>query len=176
MGVAGTASSSTTETSATLGDNLWSSVDDGSALTEVYFWFADAGWSQISDPAYSYNDGVFQVTLTEGMGSSQWQGQCHIVTTLSAKASDAYTLSMDIEADNDLSGMTIKLTDASNDGNYFCADQHDFLADRVNTYTLSGATLCSGDADALKLVLDFGGSPAGTVVKVSNIVFAKELD
>jgi hypothetical protein len=39
-------------------------------------------------------------------------------------------------------------------------------------FTLKGATLKEGtDASAIRLFFDFGGSPAGTHVKISNIVF-----
>jgi hypothetical protein len=73
--------------------------------------------------------------------------------------------------DQDCPGVTIKLTDAG-DTNFFCEGRHDIPADEPFVYTLKGATLKEGaDASAIRLFFDFGGSPAGTKVKISKIVF-----
>jgi hypothetical protein len=105
------------------------------------------------------------------MGGSQWQGQFHIDTKLTASGSKAYNFQLVIEADNDCPGVTIKLTDAG-DTNFFCEGRHDITADEPFVYTLKNATLKEGtDASALRLFFDFGGSPAGTKVKISKIIF-----
>ena len=78
---------------------------------------------------------------------------------------------MEIESDYDLPQVTIKLTD-SGDTNFFCQDRHDVSGGETFVYTLTGATLAEGtDASAIRLFFDFGGSPAGTKVKISKIVF-----
>ena len=153
-------------------DNLWKGVDDGSVASEFGYWFADNGWTALStQPVATHNGDTYSITLPEGMGGSQWQGQFHIDTQLTASASKEYHFQLVMEADNDCPGVTIKLTD-SGDNNFFCEGRHDITADEPYVYTLKNATLKEGtDATAIRLFFDFGGSPAGTNVKISKIVF-----
>ena len=157
-------------------DNLWKGVDDGSVASEFGYWFADDSWTALgTQPVATHNGDTYEITLPEGMGGSQWQGQFHIDTHLTALAALAYNFQLVIEADNDCPGVTIKLTDAG-DSNFFCEGRHDIKADEPYVYTLKGATLKEGtDATAIRLFFDFGGSPAGTKVKISKIVFKSAL-
>ena len=70
--------------------------------------------------------------------------------------------------------MTFKLTDKANDNNFFFADRKDITADKAFTYKMTGAKLPVGNADALSLIFDFGGAPAGTHVKISDVILIKE--
>ena len=152
-------------------DNLWKTVDDGSNFEAVGCWFANDGWSQIADPVWNHSGDVWELTIPEGMGGSQWQGQFHIDTKLKASAAKQYNFQLQMETDADCPGVTIKLTDAG-DTNFFCEGRHDITADEPFVYTLKNATLKEGkDADAIRLFFDFGGSPVGTHVKISKIVF-----
>ena len=153
-------------------NNLWKGVDDGSVASEFGYWFADDGWTALAtQPVATRNGDTYEITLPEGMGGSQWQGQFHIDTKLTASAAKQYHFQLVMEADSDCPGVTIKLTDAG-DSNFFCEGRHDIKADEPYVYTLKGATLKEGnDAAAIRLFFDFGGSPAGTKVKISKIVF-----
>ena len=153
-------------------NNLWKGVDDGSVASEFGYWFADDSWTALAtQPVATRNGDTYEITLPEGMGGSQWQGQFHIDTKLTALAAKQYHFQLVMEADNDCPGVTIKLTDAG-DSNFFCEGRHDIKADEPYVYTLKGATLKEGnDAAAIRLFFDFGGSPAGTKVKISKIVF-----
>ena len=153
------------------GANLWKAVDDGTLFDAFGYWFADDGWSQIPNNEATHDGDTYQITLPEGMGGSQWQGQFHIDTKLTASAAKAYNFYFVMEADNDCPGVTVKLTD-SGDSNYFCEGRHDVKADEPFIFKLEGATLKDGvDASAIRLFFDFGGSPAGTHVKISKIYF-----
>ena len=153
-------------------DNLWKGVDDGSVGSEFGYWFADNSWTSLSvQPEAKHTGNTYEIILPEGMGGSQWQGQFHIDTKLTARAAKSYNFQLEMEADADCPQVTIKLTDAG-DTNFFCEGRHDIKADEPFVYTLKGATLKEGkDADAIRLFFDFGGSPAGTKVKISKIVF-----
>ena len=153
-------------------DNLWRGVDDGSVASIFGYWFANDGWSALDpQPKATHSGDTYEITLPEGMGGSQWQGQFHIDTQLTASASKQYHFQLVMEADNDCSGVTIKLTDAG-DTNFFCEGRHDIKADEPFVYTLKYATLKEGaDASAIRLFFDFGGSPVGTHVKISKIIF-----
>ncbi len=152
--------------------NLWKGVDDGTVASEFGYWFADDGWTALANQPVAKQDGdTYEITLPEGMGGSQWQGQFHIDTQLTASAAKQYHFQFVMEVDNDCPGVTIKLTDAG-DTNFFCEGRHDITADEPFVYTLKNATLKEGtDASAIRLFFDFGGSPAGTNVKISKIVF-----
>ena len=152
--------------------NLWKAVDDGSVASEFNYWFADDSWTALgTQPVATHSGDAYEITLPEGMGGSQWQGQFHIDTKLTASGSKEYHFQLVMEADADCPGVTIKLTD-SGDTNFFCEGRHDIKADEPFVYTLKNAKLKEGtDASAIRLFFDFGGSSAGTKVKISKIVF-----
>ena len=162
---------------ATSGANLWKAVEDESAFISVTPWFADGSWTKIGDPAWTHKDGVWSLTIPEGMGGSQWQGQFPINTTLTASMSKKYNFYLVLESDQDLSGVTIKLTETDDadgtkhDDNFFFADRHDVKADVPFVYKAEGVALPKNDAHALSLFFDFGGSPIGANVKISKIYF-----
>ena len=151
--------------------NLWKGVDEGSVASSFGYYFADDGWGPISYNEATHSGDSYSIKLPDGLGGSQWQGQFHIDTELTAKAAKAYHFQLVMEADADCPGVTIKLTDAG-DSNFFCEGRHDIKADEPFVYTLKNATLKDGtDASAIRLFFDFGGSPAGTNVKISKIIF-----
>ena len=152
-------------------DNLWKAVDNGSLFDAFGYYFADNGWGAIPYNEATHSGDTYELTLPEGLGGSQWQGQFHIDTKLTASASKSYNFQLQMEVENDCPGVTIKLTDAG-DTNFFCEGRHDIEAGEPFVFTLKGATLKEGvDADAIRLFFDFGGSPGGTKVKISKIIF-----
>ena len=153
------------------GANLWKAVDDGSLFDAFGYYFADDGWSPIAYADATHSGDAYELTLPDGLGGSQWQGQFHIDTKLTASAQKAYNFYFVMETDADCPGVTVKLTD-SGDTNFFCEGRHDIKADEPFIFKLEGATLKEGtDASAIRLFFDFGGSPAGTHVKISKIYF-----
>ena len=159
-------------------NNLWKSVDAGDAFISVTPWFANDSWSQIADPAWSQNGKEWTLTIPEGMGGSQWQGQFPINTTLSTAQNDVYNFQCTLVADADCNGVTIKLTETDEDGakhddNFYFADRHDVKADEPFVYKATGVTLPKNDAHALSLFFDFGGSPIGTKITIKDIIFEK---
>ena len=152
-------------------DNLWKAVDDGSAFDSFGYWFADNSWTALpTQPVAYHEDNFYEITIPEGMGGSQWQGQFHIDTKLKASGDKQYHFQLMMEADQDCPGVTIKLTDGG-DTNFFCEGRHDIAGDEPYIYTLTNATLKEGkDADVLRLFFDFGGSPADTHVRISKII------
>ncbi len=153
-------------------DNLWKAVDDGSLFDAFGYYFAAGGdWHPIDYTEATHNGDTYELTLPAENGENQWQAQFHIDTKLTASAQKAYNFQLVLEADNDCPGVTIKLTD-SGDTNFFCEGRHDITADEPYIYTIKGATLREGtDASAIRLFFDFGGSPGGTKVKISKIIF-----
>ncbi|MBR5653247.1 MAG: hypothetical protein IKX22_04120, partial [Prevotella sp.] len=152
-------------------DNLWKAVDDGSKFNQLGYYFADNGWSGIPYTEATHSGDTYEIDLPEGLGGSQWQGQFHIDTYLTASASKQYAFQLVMEADNDLPQVTFKLTDAG-DTNYFFEERIDVPGGEQFIFKRTGLTLKEGkDADAIRMFFDFGGSPAGTHVKISKIIF-----
>lgn len=152
-------------------DNLWKAVDEGSAFDKLGYYFADNNWSPIDFTEATQTGNAYGLTLPEGLGGSQWQGQFHIDTKLTASAAKTYNFQFEIETDQDCPQVTMKLTDAG-DTNFFIEERHDILGGDTQIFTWKGVSLKEGtDASAIRLFFDFGGSPSGTNVKISKIVF-----
>ena len=66
--------------------NLWKGVDDGTVGSTFGYWFADDSWTEIAHNDCKHSGDTYEITLPEGMGGSQWQGQFHIDTELTASA------------------------------------------------------------------------------------------
>ena len=151
------------------GANLWKAVDDGTVASEFAYWFADDSWTQIASPECVHKGDTYELTMPDGIGGSQWQGQFHIDTKLTASASKAYNFYCVVEADADCAGITFKLTDGG-DSNFLLEERIPVKADEPLIVKREGLTLKEGaDADVLRMFFDFGGTPAGTHVKISKI-------
>ncbi|MCR5697141.1 MAG: hypothetical protein K6G73_09225 [Marinilabiliaceae bacterium] len=159
-------------------DNLWTIKSESDLVSPVTFWWADGGWQQLTSPTYTFEDGVLSFTAVEN-GGSQWQAQVALHTNIPAELASTYNFACKIETDDDVAGVTIKLTQSDesatnkHDDNFFFGDRHDITGGQAFEYKAMGVQLAKGDAHALSLVFDFGGIPAGTHVKISNIVFKK---
>ena len=153
-------------------DNLWKAVDDGSKFEKFGYYFATGdSWTSIPYNEAAHSGNVYEIDLPENLGVLQWQGQFHIDTYLTASASKQYAFQVVVEADNDLPQMTFKLTD-SGDSNFFFEERVDVPGGEQFTFKRTGLTLKEGtDASAIRMFFDFGGSPAGTHVKISKIIF-----
>ena len=118
------------------GANLWKAVDDGTLFDAFGYWFADDSWTALgTQPEATHNGDTYEITIPEGIGGSQWQGQFHIDTKLTASADKAYNFYFVMETDNDCPGVTVKLTDAG-DSNFFCEGRHDVKADEPFIFKL----------------------------------------
>lgn len=152
-------------------DNLWKAVDDGSKFDAFGYYFADDGWQGIAFAEATHSGNAYEITLPQGLGSSQWQGQFHIDTKLTASAGKQYAFQLEMEVEQDCPQVTFKLTDAG-DTNFFFEERVDVSADEPFVFTRTGVTLKEEkDASAIRMFFDFGGSPAGTKVKISKIIF-----
>lgn len=152
-------------------DNLWKAVDDGSKFNGFGYYFADDGWQGIAFAEATHSGNAYEITLPQGLGGSQWQGQFHIDTKLTASAGKQYAFQLEMEVEQDCPQVTFKLTDAG-DTNFFFEERVDVSADEPFVFTRTGVTLKEEkDASAIRMFFDFGGSPAGTKVKISKIIF-----
>ena len=151
--------------------NLWKPVDDGSAFEIVSMYYAHGGnWEGYPDGTMTYEQAGPKWTINLPEPSDmQWQAQFHIqpTTAMPLSAGTNYDFSCIINSTTDLPGMTIKLTDNTDDGNFLLEERIEVKAYEDIVFWKSD--LAGIDAADTKLVFDFGGCPANTVVTISNI-------
>ena len=144
-------------------ENMWTA-----AKIAPTFWFADAGWAQIADPEYSFADGVHTVYMANAT-EAQWQGQVTFADLgIGTSVGKTYDFRVILKADKDINGVTVKLTQNDDDGNFYCEDRIDLAADEE--YVFVKAAMEGKDIANLKMVLDFGGNPAGTTAQIYGII------
>ncbi|MBR4433263.1 MAG: hypothetical protein IKS80_02005, partial [Bacteroidaceae bacterium] len=151
--------------------NLWKPVDDGSAFEITSMYYAHGGnWEGYPDGTMTYEQAgaKWSINLPEP-SDMQWQAQFHIHPTsaLALNAGTNYDFSCIINSTTDIPGVTVKLTDSTDDGNFLFAERIDVKAYEDVIFWRSD--LAGIDAADTKLVFDFGGCPANTVVTVTNI-------
>ena len=146
------------------GDNLWDNT------AELETWFSAADWSGGLDPQASYADGKVTLTVPEGVGGSEWQGQVKLHSSIAIDPNKMYSFSAKVNAGAD-GVITAKMTSNTDpggieffyDGGVAVTAFEDVLVkkDRVQMATTDGETIM--------VVFDFGRLPAGTEVTVSDI-------
>ena len=151
------------EVSYTYGDNV---------LTGLYLkdtWFSPADWSGGLDPQASYENGVLRLTVPDGVGGSEWQGQVKLVADIPADPEKQYAFFATFES-SEGGSVTVKLADANND------EAHAFFYDNgvaleafdPKTYK-NEPTAPDAAYDAVMVIFDFGRMPAGTEITVKDI-------
>lgn len=144
-------------------ENMWNSAN-----VAPTFWFADASWAQIADPDYSFADGIHTIVMPNAT-EAQWQAQVTFADLgIGTEVGKTYDFRVVLKTDNDVKGVTVKLTQNDNDGNFYFEDRIDLAADEEYTYI--NAAMEGKDIANLKLVFDFGGNPAGTTAQIYGII------
>lgn len=153
--------------------NMWKShVDDkGEAGFSTFFYYAP-NWAQIGDPELTVDKGKYHVVLPTAC-SGQWQAQVHLITDIAGEADTEYDFSCKFVPTKDINGVTVKLTDTASDDNFFFANQYDLKAGQETVVKIPASKLAKGEAKALKLVFDFGNTPADEAIDIYDIVFQK---
>lgn len=152
-------------------ENLWKG-----AQYEMSFYYAP-GWNQIANPGMTEEGTEYAFTLPEAT-TDQWQAQCTFVTSnVATSAADEYDFKVTITSNTDLPGMTVKLCSAGEGGDNIIIVNEEKVAVTADVPTvIKGIKKAGQDIEAAKLVFDFGGNPAGTVVQVKNIILQKHKD
>ena len=152
-------------------ENFWKAIDDNSAFELGYYFASGDDWHSVDFTEATHSGDSYEITLPAENGNLQWQSQFHIDTKLTASAAKTYDFQFTIETDNDCPQVTMKLTDAG-DTNWFVEERNDVIGGEALTFAWYNVILKEGaDAEAIRFFLDFGGSPSGTNVKISQIIF-----
>lgn len=124
-------------------------------------------WAQIANPETENNgnDWIFSYPTAT---SQQWQNQTKWRTNISTSAANNYDFSVQLTADKDMNGVTVKLTDDADDSKYYFADQINLKAGEK--YIFWKSNMPGLDISKLQLVIDAGGNPENSSLEVAKIV------
>jgi hypothetical protein len=143
--------------------NLWPKA----TVDAPTFWYAP-GWGQIADPAYTLSGGAYTVTLPEAT-TDTWQAQMLLKTNIATTTASHYDFSAIFTSTIDHPHVMVKLVKDGDDASFFFEQT---IALKANEPLCFWKSDMEGiDMANLKLVLDFGGNAAGSVITVENIVF-----
>lgn len=133
--------------------------------TMEYYYAPD--WAQIANPQTETNGNDWTFSYPTAT-SQQWQNQVKWRTNISTSSASNYDFSVQLTADKDMKGVTVKLTDDADDSKYYFADQIDLKAGEK--YIFWKSDMPGLDISKLQLVIDAGGNPANSSLEVANIV------
>ena len=143
------------------------------ATWEISRYYAHGdGWEGYNAEDISYtNDGNKKFVVTLPHESNQrWQAQFQLQNLggVSTQAGKNYDFSIKLKANQDLNSATVKLTDATDDTNFYFDEVIPLEGD--TEYLLAKSNMEGKDIDKLHLVFDFGGCQAGTEVEITDMV------
>ncbi len=143
------------------------------ATWEIFRYYAHGdGWEGYNVEEMTYtNDGNKKFTVTLPYESNQrWQAQFQLQNLggVSTQAGTNYDFSIKLKANQDLNNATVKLTDATDDTNFYFDEVIPLEGD--TEYLLVKSNMEGKDIDKFHLVFDFGGCQAGTIVEITEMV------
>ncbi len=148
--------------------NLWKKANVGTPA----FYYAP-GWSQISNPTYTFNNGDFTVQLPEAT-TDRWQAQMLIPTDINTSSASNYDFSVILTSKKGTKGVMVKLVDPNDDNIYYCAEEVSLDAGEPKCFYMSN--MPGLDINNLKFVFDFGGNAANDEINIESIVFKNHAD
>ena len=143
------------------------------ATWEISRYYAHGdGWEGYNAEDITYtNDGNKKFVVNLPHESNQrWQAQFQLQNLggVSTQAGTNYDFSIKLKANQDLNNATVKLTDATDDTNFYFDEVIPLEGD--TEYLLYKSNMEGRDIALLHLVFDFGGCQAGTVVEITDMV------
>ena len=151
--------------------NMWKNV---TPVTTFYF---APGWSpdRTAEMEASFKGGNNDYTVTvPDACADRWQAQMHFHTDLNISAANHYDFSVILNADKDISGVTIKLTDEKDADAIIDVDNVELKAGQDYVFWMSD--IAGKDLSQVKLVFDFGHAAEPTTVNVSSVVLKNHAD
>lgn len=145
-------------------ENLWL----GAKKDNMTYYYAP-GWSPIANPTLVAEGENYFTLMLPTATTDQWQAQVAFKTIgIATAAGKLYDFQVILNSNNDLPGVTIKLTQTDDDNIFYFADRHAVTAGKDFVYQMSN--LEGKDIHDLALFFDFGGNPDGTEVVIKDII------
>ena len=147
---------------------------------EMQFWWADANWSQVGNPQFSYSNGVYTI-IANSATVSEWQAQNSIHdVALPIEPGQLYDIRAKLVASDNLSRYTFKICDEGDDDNTLTYNGSLALEAGENILEIVGVKCAKGGEDSgfstAKLFIDLGGCPEGFELQLSDIIVQKHAE
>ena len=147
----------------TYGPNLLEGLDLNST------WFSAADWSGTLDPNAAFADGKLTLTVPDGIGGTEWQGQVKLVAPVPADPEKQYAFFANVEGSSD-GTFTVKVADANADAEHaFFYDNNAKMKAYEKVAYKQEPIVPDGAYEAVMVIFDFGRIPAGTEITVTGI-------
>lgn len=158
----------------------WCSVDSQDNLGAVFnsigqmnFWWADAGWSQTADPTFSFADGVYTI-IAAANGGSEWQAQTSIANApVEIDGGVYYDVRCKVTSSAAIGRYTMKICQQDDDDNSLIYKGDLKLNEGDNIVEFTHLKAAKGDISNMKWIFDFGGTPEGTQISMSDFILQK---
>ena len=132
-------------------------------------WFSPADWSGGLDAGAKYEGGKLTLTVPDGVGGSEWQGQVKLVAPIPADPEKKYAFFANIEGGAE-GTFTIKLADANDDSNHAFFYDNGVQMKAYEKIAYKNEPVSPDQAyEAVMVIFDFGRIPAGTEITVTGI-------
>ncbi|MCM1067791.1 MAG: PKD domain-containing protein [Muribaculaceae bacterium] len=146
--------------------NLWTS-----ATKQINSFYYAPDWSQLPDPAHSFDGETVTVTLPTAT-SDRWQCQMHIGSDICLNEGESYDGSFIFTATKDINDVMLKIHPDGDDDDshsFFCNQKINLTAGEPVTYWFSDLTAVV-PMNNLVFTFDFGRNPEGIEISVENFV------
>ncbi len=151
-------------------DNLGAGFN---TVGSMAFWWANADWQQVGDPTFSYSDGVYTIVATEN-GGAEWQGQSSINNVkIDMQEGLYYDIKCKVVSSAAVGRYTLKVCQQNDDDNFLLAKGDLKLNEGENIVQFTKLEMKKGAASEMKWIFDFGGTPVGTEIKLSDFILQK---
>ena len=155
-----------------IGENLWAK-----ATVTASLWFSPADWSGGLEAPFEMTAGNgFKLTVPEGVGGSEWQGQVKLSSDIPASVDKEYDVWFTVTTSEDgvITAKGSSVVDDDKHGMYY--DNAIAVEADKALKVVKAKVVPDADFDAVMLIWDFGRLPAGTEVEVSGIVLQEHVD
>lgn len=144
---------------------------DASKAQLTKTWFATgAGWAADNQSSAELVNGELLVHLVLGK-EGQWQSQMFLYPGFVFEPGKDYKLEFDLETNNQLGGVTIKVGDSDNDAYYYSYPNDDVFLANADTHFIAEPISATADVaeEKRQIIFAIGWCPAGTEVRIHNI-------
>ena len=154
---------------------------DAQYQNTTFYAYGDS-WTGLSTNVFTTNnDGTWSYKLPDAT-NLQWQAQLAYISQITASANKKYDFHVKLQSTTDVAGVTIKVTDTKSDQlnlvekriDLEAGEEYEFFMNGIEGMDIPVDTKVNDDGfeitGAVKFVFDFGGNPANTEIKISELI------